>query len=319
MAISLRTRHRAGGLSPVAKRVLDSLNGARRRGRRRYYSRQRLSTTLRAEMLQPRRQPIHPPVSIALVSMCAADPDAVIEYRHAGYRLGDGRVLLRALNLTVQRGELLAVLGRSGSGKTTALKLINALLFPTEGEVLVEGRATSQWHPITLRRRIGYAIQEVGLLPLLTVERNIGLVPRLEGWDRPRIQNRVTELLQMLGLPPAQFRRRYPHELSGGQKQRVGLARALAADPPLLLMDEPFGALDPLTRAEIQREFKLLQERLRKTVVFVTHDVREALLLGTRIALLDEGRLLGAYSPTEFLQSREPAVAAYGNLLQAES
>jgi len=209
------------------------------------------------------------------------------------------------------------MLGRSGSGKTTALKLINGLLFPTAGTVRVEGRSTRDWDLIRLRRRIGYAIQEVGLLPHLTVARNIALVPELEKWPRDRIRARVEQLLRLLGLVPEEIRERYPHQLSGGQRQRVGLARALAVDPPIMLMDEPFGALDPLTRAEVQQEFKSLQRRLEKTVVFVTHDIHEALVLGTRIALLDSGRLAGTYSRQEFLLSRHPEAAAYISTLRA--
>jgi osmoprotectant transport system ATP-binding protein len=192
----------------------------------------------------------------------------MIECRAAGYRLNGGRALLADLNLQVRLGETLVLLGRSGSGKTTTLKLINRLLEPTQGEVLVEGRATTAWDPIRLRRRIGYVIQEVGLFPHFTVERNVGLVPALEGWPPERIRARTQELLRLVDLDPEQFAARRPHELSGGQRQRVGVARALAADPPLLLMDEPFGALDPVTRAELQREFGLLKERLNKTIVF---------------------------------------------------
>lgn len=203
------------------------------------------------------------------------------------------------------------LLGRSGSGKTTALKLINRLLEPTEGAVLVEGRSTLEWDPIRLRRRIGYVIQETGLFPHFSVERNVALVPQLEGWPVERSRARVNELLELVGLESSQFAHRYPHQLSGGQRQRVGVARALAADPPMLLMDEPFGALDPLTRAEIQREFHSLQARLHKTIVFVTHDLREALLLADRIALLEAGRLVGTFAPDEFLKSTDPIVAAY--------
>ena len=235
---------------------------------------------------------------------------SVIECRNAGYRL-NGRALLSALSLSIERGETLVLLGRSGSGKTTTLKLINRLLVPSEGEVLVEGRCTTDWDPIRLRRRIGYVIQEVGLFPHLDVERNVGLVPRLEGWEPERIRARVVELLRLVGLLPEQFAQRRPHELSGGQRQRVGVARALAADPPILLMDEPFGALDPVTRAELQREFRALAARLGKTIVFVTHDVREALLLGTRIALLADGRLVGLYSPQNFLRAQEPEARAF--------
>lgn len=203
------------------------------------------------------------------------------------------------------------LLGPSGSGKTTTLKLINGLLAATEGEVLVEGRPVRQWEITRLRRHIGYAIQEVGLFPHYTVEKNVALVPRLERWSPGKVQKRVEEVLHMVGMPAAEFAQRYPDELSGGQRQRVGLARALAADPPILLMDEPFGALDPLTRAELQEEFKQLQQRLRKTVVFVTHDVSEALLLGDRIALMESGRLHGVYTPQEFVTRPDPLVGRY--------
>src|SRR5271168_1047134 len=228
------------------------------------------------------------------------DSDPVIEFRQAGYRLPNGRVLLRDLNLVVQRGETLVLLGRSGAGKSTALKLINRMLEPTEGTVLVEGRATVESDPIELRRHIGYVIQEIGLFPHFTVEENISLVPRLQDWEKGRTRARVKELLAMVGLEPGKFSQRYPHELSGGQRQRVGVARALAADPPILLMDEPFGALDPLTRGEVQREFQELERRLQKTIVIVTHHVSESLVLGTRIGLMDAGRLAGMYSPKEF-------------------
>ena len=203
------------------------------------------------------------------------------------------------------------LLGPSGSGKTTTLKLINGLLRVSEGRVAVDGRDVSEWEIIRLRRHIGYAIQDVGLFPHYTVEKNVALIPRLERWDETRIRRRVQEVLQMVGLPADEFAQRYPDELSGGQRQRVGLARALAADPPILLMDEPFGALDPLTRAELQKEFKELQQRLRKTVVFVTHDIGEALLLGDRIALMESGRLHGVYAPQEFVDSRDPLVQRY--------
>ena len=237
-------------------------------------------------------------------------PDVAVEFRDVCYRLDHGATLLQHLNFAVRRGELLVLLGRSGSGKTTSLKLINRLLEPSSGQVLVEGRASTDWDPIQLRRRIGYAIQEVGLFPHFSVERNIGLVPALDGWPRQRIQERVRELLQLVGLDP-QIAARRPRELSGGQRQRVGVARALAADPPILLMDEPFGALDALTRAELQREFLALQRRLGKSTVFVTHDLREALLLGSRIALLESGRLVDTYTPEEFLHATEPLAAAY--------
>ncbi|MCP5114540.1 MAG: ATP-binding cassette domain-containing protein [bacterium] len=222
-----------------------------------------------------------------------------------------GKRVLRNLSLTVEKGETLVLLGRSGSGKTTALKLVNALLHPTTGEVLVDGKPTTAWDPIALRRHIGYVIQEVGLFPHLTVAANVGLVPELEGWPPARIGSRVEELLDRVGLPPAEFASRYPRQLSGGQRQRVGVARALAADPPLLLFDEPFGALDPVTRQEVQREFLQLRNTLGKTAIFVTHDIREALLVGTRIGLLHNGQLEALGEPADFLRSDGDEVRAF--------
>jgi len=241
---------------------------------------------------------------------------AAVEFRRASVAVPEldglpSRVILDDLTLEVRSGETLVLLGKSGAGKTTALKLINRLLEPTRGDVLVEGRSTRAWDPIALRRRTGYVIQEIGLLPHFTVEQNVGLVPRLEGWPVARVQGRVMEMLRVVGLEPATFAKRYPRALSGGQRQRVGVARALAADPDLLLMDEPFGALDPVTRVDLQQQFRDLQQRLGKTVVFVTHDLREAIFLGTRIALLDEGRLTGVFSPAEFMVARIPAVQDY--------
>jgi osmoprotectant transport system ATP-binding protein len=244
--------------------------------------------------------------------------EPVIEFHGVSYRLPSGQTLLSDVSFTVSSGETLVLLGRSGAGKTTALKLINRLLDVAEGDVRVEGRATKDWNPILLRRHIGYVIQDVGLFPHFTVAQNISLVPRLEGWPTERIRARVDELLGLVGLDSGQFVRRYPHELSGGQRQRVGVARALAADPPILLMDEPFGALDPLTRGEVQREFQALKKRLRKTIVIVTHDVREALQLGTRIGVLEAGKLVGIYSPQEFLRATEPVTAEYAANLRMQ-
>src|SRR6058998_321250 len=238
------------------------------------------------------------------------DHRPVIQFQNVSYRLENGLELLHNLTLQVDRGETLVLLGRSGSGKTTTLKLINHLLSPSAGEVLVDGRSIRDWDLIRLRRMIGYVIQEVGLFPHFTVERNIALVPQLERWPAERISQRVQELLRLVGLDP-QLASRHPRELSGGQRQRVGVARALGADPPILLMDEPFGALDPITRAELQQEFLALQRRLGKTVVFVTHDLREALLLGTRIALMEAGQLVVTHTPDEFLHSANPLVIAY--------
>jgi osmoprotectant transport system ATP-binding protein len=215
------------------------------------------------------------------------------------------------LSFIVKQSETLVLLGKSGCGKTTTLKLINRLLLPTSGEVKVEGKPTTEWDPIRLRRRTGYVIQEGGLFPHFTIEENVGLVPALEGWDAMRIKKRVIELLSMVGLESDDFARRYPAELSGGQRQRVGVARALAADPPLLLLDEPFGALDPLTRASLQRQFAELAGRLRKTAVFVTHDVREALLLGSRIGLMDKGQLVLLETPENFIKSKDERALAY--------
>lgn len=237
--------------------------------------------------------------------------DITIEFRDVEYRVSAGLVLLSRLDLIVNRGETLMLLGRSGSGKTTCLKLINRLLTPTGGEVRVEGRSSLDWNPIQLRRSIGYAIQDVGLFPHYTVWENVALVPKLEKWERQRIADRVEEVLQLVGLPGREFGGRYPSQLSGGQRQRVGLARALAAEPPILLMDEPFGALDPITRAEIQAEFKRLQQKMGKTIVFVTHDVGEALMLGDRIALMDSGRLRSVDTPEGFLQSADAVVQSY--------
>jgi osmoprotectant transport system ATP-binding protein len=239
-----------------------------------------------------------------------------MECRNVTYRLPTGTALLSNLNLAVSPGETLVLLGRSGSGKTTTLKLINRLLEPSEGEIIISGRAASDWDPIQLRRGIGYVIQDAGLFPHWIVERNVALVPHLENWEPERIRARVKEMLDLVGLPPADFALRKPTELSGGQRQRVGVARALAADPPILLMDEPFGALDPVTRAELQREFRSLAKRLKKTIVFVTHDVREALFLGTKIALLSQGRLVSTYTPEEFPRATEPEARAFAASLQ---
>src|SRR5271166_1158080 len=237
----------------------------------------------------------------------AATP--VMEFRDVSYRVNGNQVLCE-LSLQVARGETLVLLGRSGSGKTTTLKLVNRLVTQTSGEIFVNGSLHSEVDVIRLRRGIGYVIQEVGLFPHFTVAKNIGLVPKIEGWKEDRIRARVEEMLQLVGLAP-DIASRYPHQLSGGQRQRVGVARALAADPAILLMDEPFGALDPLTRDELQREFLALQQRLNKTVVFVTHDLHEALLLGSRIALMEAGCLVTILSPEDFLRSTEPLASAY--------
>jgi osmoprotectant transport system ATP-binding protein len=232
--------------------------------------------------------------------------------------LTDGHPIVSDLSFDVLDSEILVLLGRSGSGKTTTLKLINRLLLPTAGEVTVEGVSTRVWDPAVLRRRIGYVIQEVGLFPHFTVERNVALVPELEGWDETRRRRRAHELLNLVGLDPASFADRHPSQLSGGQKQRVGIARALAADPPLLLLDEPFGALDPLTRIELQRELRDLQSRLNKTMVFVTHDVREGLFLASRVALLHQGRMEFIGSPAEFVRSESPEAREFMRVIRED-
>ena len=233
-----------------------------------------------------------------------------VSFSNVHYKIGE-RSILTDISFDLQPGETLVILGRSGSGKTTALKLINALLTPSQGEVRVNGESTTQLDPIQLRRRIGYVIQDVGLFPHFNIARNVGLVPELEGWQPSRIAARVHELLDLVGLPHADFESRYPRQLSGGQKQRVGIARALAADPPILLLDEPFGALDPVTRFDLQNQFLDLTKRLNKTAVFVTHDVHEAMRLATRIAVLHQGRLELLTTPSEFKRQTEGEAAKF--------
>jgi len=241
----------------------------------------------------------------------------LVEFRNVTYSIPSNPTpIISNLNLSVNRGETLVLLGESGCGKTTTLKLVNRLYSPTSGDILVEGKSTKAWDPIALRRHIGYVIQEGGLFPHFTITRNVGLVPSLCGWEEQRIKERVHELLAMVGLEPQQFAERYPRELSGGQRQRVGVARALAADPTLLLLDEPFGALDPLTRASLQKEFAELARRLDKTAILVTHDVREALLLGDRIALMHAGEIVLLEMPQGFLTSSNPKAKAYIETLQ---
>lgn len=222
-----------------------------------------------------------------------------------------GRPVLRHIDLNVEEGETVVLLGRSGSGKTTLLKTVNGLVPASAGEVRFEGRAATLWDPVRMRRRMGYVIQDAGLFPHWTVEANIGLVPRLEEWEPARVAARVELLLEAVGLAPAEFRHRYPRQLSGGERQRVGIARALGADPPLLLFDEPFASLDPITRFELQRQFVELRRTVRKTALFVTHDVREALMLATRIALLRDGALELVATPPEFRNAGTPEARAF--------
>lgn len=233
----------------------------------------------------------------------------MIEFRDVWARRGD-TAALRGATLSVAAGETMALVGRSGAGKTTLLRLVNRLTEPDRGVVLVDGRETREWDPIALRRRVGYVIQDVGLFPHFTVERNVATVPTLLGWDAPRIAGQVEHLLALVGLDAATFRARWPDELSGGQRQRVGLARALAADPPALLMDEPFGALDPMTRAGLHEAFHRLQAERPRTVLIVTHDVSEAAALADRVAVVDEGVVVACAPPSELAQSTDPRVRA---------
>jgi osmoprotectant transport system ATP-binding protein len=244
----------------------------------------------------------------------AASPsESTIQFDEVTYSVNPNapQKIVAGISMKIHAGETLVLLGRSGSGKTTLLKLVNRLLEPQAGAVCVHGRSTLDWDKIRLRRGIGYVIQEGGLFPHFTVAENVGLVPTLEKWEAKRIAPRVEELLTLVGLDPRKFATRRPHELSGGQRQRVGVARALAADPSILLMDEPFGALDPVTRAELQSEFASLAKRLAKTIVFVTHDLREALILASRIVMLHAGQIVAAATPQEFLRIDHPEVQAF--------
>ena len=231
----------------------------------------------------------------------------MIAFEGVQFHRGD-RQVLRGITLEVHRGETVALVGRSGAGKSTILKLINRMLEPADGRVLVDGRDTRAWHPTVLRRQTGYVLQEVGLFPHMTVAGNVGLVPALANWPKERIDKRTFELLDLVGLPPREFAARWPDQLSGGQRQRVGVARALAADPPVVLMDEPFGALDPITRAELHREFGRIQRQLRKTIVLVTHDMREAFTLADRIGVLDAGVLVECGPRSMLEASTNPTV-----------
>jgi osmoprotectant transport system ATP-binding protein len=233
----------------------------------------------------------------------------MIQFRDVSFRRGDAEVL-RGVTLSVARGEVVALVGRSGSGKTTLLRCVNRMLAATSGDVRVDGRSVADWNPVDLRRHTGYVIQEVGLFPHWTVGTNVATVPRLLGWSDDRIAARVDELLEAAGLPPAEFRDRWPDQLSGGQRQRVGLARALAADPPVVLMDEPFGAVDPITRVELHRQFRRLQASWRRTVLLVTHDLVEASGLADRIAVVDAGQVVACDTVAALERSTHPVVRA---------
>ena len=235
-------------------------------------------------------------------------PAPAIEFRDVSFaRAGQARVLDH-FSLAVESGDVLALVGRSGAGKSTLLKLVNRLLVPDDGSVFVEGRDTRDWPPIALRRNVGYVLQDVGLFPHMSVADNVSVVPRLERWSTARIQPRIDELLELVGLPPQEFGPRWPDQLSGGQRQRVGVARALAVDPPVLLMDEPFGALDPLTRAELHAEFRRIQSRLHKTVIIVTHDMGEAFALADRVGVLEAGKLIANDRAAAVAASTDPHV-----------
>jgi osmoprotectant transport system ATP-binding protein len=256
---------------------------------------------------------------------------AAIEFREVSFATAQGKLLLDRISLALEEGTITAILGRSGSGKTTLLRTVNRMVEPTGGEVLVDGTPVRDAEIIGLRRSMGYVIQETGLFPHFNIERNAGLVLEAEGRSRPERIRRSHELLTAVGLDPASFAHRYPHQLSGGQRQRVGLARALAAEPKILLMDEPFGALDPLTRAEMQDMLLDLLRNLtgrRKTVVLVTHDLDEALYLADRIVLLEAGKMIANLESAAFLHSPQPEIASYvstfhrgerGNAAQAKA
>jgi osmoprotectant transport system ATP-binding protein len=236
---------------------------------------------------------------------------AAIEFRNVSFAVSPQRLLLDQISLALDPGTTTAILGRSGSGKTTLLRTVNRMLGPTSGDILIHGQSIRNADLIALRRSMGYVIQETGLFPHFTVERNVGVVLEAQGIARPQRIQRSNELLAAVGLDPSDFAQRHPHQLSGGQRQRVGLARALAGDPAILLMDEPFGALDPLTRAEMQDMLRDLMARFKKTVLFVTHDLDEALYLAQRIVLLHQGKLIANLEPTEFLRSPQPEIEAY--------
>ncbi len=235
--------------------------------------------------------------------------NAALEFRNVTVTIASGRRLLENVSLALEEGMVTAILGRSGSGKTTLLRTANRLIVPSSGEVAITGIATDD--VVSLRRKMGYVIQETGLFPHFTIERNVGIVLEAEGVPREQRVERSHELLRLVGLDPGGFRERYPHQLSGGQRQRVGLARALAANPKILLMDEPFGALDPLTRAEMQDMLLRLLKQMKTTVLLVTHDLDEALYLADRIVLLSEGKIVADRAGEEFLKSEEPEIVAY--------
>lgn len=236
------------------------------------------------------------------------DSRPVVQFDNVEYRYPNGSPVVSGFTLSIDPGEVVVLVGRSGAGKSTILKLVNRMVVSQAGSVRVEGRDTREWDSIRLRRRTGYVLQDIGLFPHMTVEENVGLVPRLERWPADRIRARAHELLELVGLPPGMFASRRPSELSGGQRQRVGVARALAIDPPILLMDEPFGALDPVTRVELQREFSRIQRQLNTTVLLVTHDMAEAFALASRVGVVDAGALVVCDAPALVARSQDPRV-----------
>lgn len=226
----------------------------------------------------------------------------MIQFKNVSKAFDDGFQALKRINLRVEQGELLTLIGPSGCGKTTTMKMINRLIDPTDGEIFIEGENILKKNPVQLRRDIGYVIQQIGLLPHMTIEDNISIVPKLKKWPKDKYMKRVDELLDLVGLDPAVFKKRYPNELSGGQQQRIGVIRALAGDPPIILMDEPFSALDPISREQLQDELLRLQQEIQKTIVFVTHDMDEAIKIAKRVALMKDGQIIQLDSPAQILQ-----------------
>jgi osmoprotectant transport system ATP-binding protein len=242
-----------------------------------------------------------------------------VEFRQVSFGHSRQTPILDRFTLTVDAGEIVALVGTSGAGKTTLLKMVNRLLLPDAGDVRVQGKDTREWDPIRLRRSVGYVIQEVGLFPHLTVADNIAVVPRLERWEESRVDARVGQLLELIGLGSDSYGGRWPDELSGGERQRVGVARALAVDPPVLLMDEPFGALDPVTRRQLQDEFRRIQSRLRKTVLLVTHDMAEAMALADRIGVLEHGQLIWSGPSRAIPECQDPRVRKFVDAVTVNS
>ncbi|WLR58493.1 ABC transporter ATP-binding protein [Guptibacillus hwajinpoensis] len=226
----------------------------------------------------------------------------MITFEHISKKFADGTEALKDINLHIEKGELLTLIGPSGCGKTTTMKMINRLIEPSGGQIYIDGKPISDQDPVELRRSIGYVIQQIGLLPHMTIAENIALIPKLKKWDKDKIDKRVDEMLNLVGLEPSIFRSRYPLELSGGQQQRVGVIRALAAEPPIILMDEPFSALDPISREQLQDELVKLQKEIQKTIVFVTHDMDEAMKIADRIAIMKDGEILQLDTPDRLLR-----------------